>query len=65
MAWLYEIQYSKQVTATEKGFETHKAAMDAGRKRARELKAGGSLPKDVIVTVTARQDAEVSREKTS
>jgi hypothetical protein len=43
MAWFYEIRDSnKAVAETGKGFDTHKAAMAAGRKKARELKASGS-----------------------
>ena len=45
MTWFYEIRDSNHVVAsTGKGFETDKAAMAAGRKKARELKASGSLP---------------------
>jgi hypothetical protein len=47
MAWFYEIRDSNHVVAsTGKGFDTNKAAMAAGRKKARELKASGSLPGD-------------------
>ena len=45
MAWFYEIRDSNSaVMETGKGFATHEAAIAAGRKRARELKASGSLP---------------------
>jgi hypothetical protein len=45
MPWFYEIRDSNLVVAaTGKGFDTEKAAMSAGRKKARELKASGSLP---------------------
>ena len=60
MTWSYEIRDSNHVVAsTGKGFETDKAAMAAGRKKARELKASGSLPGDGIATVKAEQDSEV------
>jgi hypothetical protein len=60
MAWFYEIRDSNHVVAsTGKGFVTDKAAMAAGRKKARELKASGSLPGGGIATVRAGQDSEV------
>jgi hypothetical protein len=59
MAWFYEISDSnKAVLETGKGFATHGAAMTAGRKKARELKASGSLLGGGVGTVTAGQDAE-------
>jgi len=60
MAWFYEIRdLNNTVAATGHGFATHKAAMAAGRKKARELKASGSLPGGGLGTVEARQDSEV------
>jgi hypothetical protein len=60
MAWFYEIRDSnKVVAATVKGFATQNAAMAAGRKKARELKASGSLPGGGVATVSAGQDPEV------
>jgi hypothetical protein len=60
MAWFYEIRDSnKAVAETGKGFATHNAAMAAGRKKARELKASGSLSGGGVGTVTAGQDSEV------
>ena len=60
MTWFYEIRDSNHVVAsTGKGFDTDKAAMAAGRKKARELKASGSLPGDGIATVKAEQDSKV------
>jgi hypothetical protein len=60
MAWFYELRDSNEaVAATVKGFVTDKAAMAAGRKKARELKASGSLPGDGVATVRAGQDSEV------
>ena len=60
MAWFYEIRDSNNaVTETGKGFATHKAAMTAGRKRARELKASGSWPGGGMGTVGTGQDSEV------
>ncbi len=60
MTWFYEIRDSNHVVAsTEKGFDTDKAAMAAGRKKARELKALGSLPGGGIATVKTEQDSEV------
>ncbi len=60
MTWSYEIRDSSHaVAATGKGFDTDKAAMAAGRKKARELKASGSLPDDGIASVKAVQDSEV------
>jgi hypothetical protein len=60
MTWFYEIRDSNHVVAsTGKGFETDKAAMAAGRKKARELRASGSLPDGGIATVTAEEDSEV------
>ena len=59
MAWFYEIRDSNSpVAETGKGFITHKAAMAAGRKRARELKASGSLPGGGVGTVGAGHDSE-------
>ena len=59
MTWFYEIRDSnKAVAETGKGFATHNAAMAAGRKKARELKASGSLPGGGIATVKAEQDSE-------
>ena len=60
MTWSYEIRDSNHVVASMgKGFETDKAAMAAGRKKARELKASGSLPGGGIATVKAKEDSEV------
>jgi hypothetical protein len=60
MAWFYEIRDSnKAVAETGKGFATHSAAMTAGRKKARELKASGSLPGGGVATVKAEQDSEM------
>jgi hypothetical protein len=61
MAWFYEIRDSnKAVAATAKDFDTYKAAMAAGRKKARELKASDSLPGD-IATIKASQHSDVLR----
>ena len=61
MTWFYEICDSNHVVAsTGKGFDTDKADMAAGRKKARELKASGSLPGGGIATVKAKEDSEVS-----
>ena len=60
MTWSYEIRDSNHVVAsTGKGFETDKAAMAAGRKKARELRASGSLPGGRIATVKVEQGSEV------
>ena len=60
MAWFYEIRDSnKAVAETRKGFDTQQAAMAAGRKKARELKASGSLPGGGVGSVRAGQDSEV------
>jgi hypothetical protein len=60
MTWFYEIRDSNNVVAsTGKGFDTGKADMTAGRKKARELKALGSLAGGGIATVKAEQDSEV------
>jgi hypothetical protein len=60
MTWFYEIRDSnKAVAETGKGFATHNAALAAGRKKARELKASGLLPGGGVGTVTAGQDSEV------
>ncbi len=64
MAWFYEIRDSNKVVAeTAKGFATQNAAMAAGRKKARELKASGSLPDGGIATVVTGQDSEISNLK--
>jgi hypothetical protein len=47
------------VAETGKGFDTQKEAMAAGRKKARELKASGSLPGGGVGTVIAGKDSEV------
>ena len=58
MTWSYEIRDSNHVVAaTGKGFDTDKVAMAAGRKKARELKASGSLPGGGIATVKVVQDS--------
>jgi hypothetical protein len=60
MAWFYEVRDSNNaVTETGKGFATQQAAVAAGRKKARELKASGSLPGGGVGTVRARQDSDV------
>jgi hypothetical protein len=60
MTWFYEIRDSnKAVAGTGKGFATNSAAMAAGRKKAREMKASGSLPGGGVGTVMAGQDSEV------
>ena len=60
VAWSYEVRDSNNVVAgTGKGFDTNKATMAAGRKKARELKASGSLPGGGVGTVGTRQDSEV------
>jgi hypothetical protein len=60
VAWSYEVRDSNNVVAAlGKGFDTNKAAMAAGRKKARELKASDSLPGGGVATVRAGQDSEV------
>jgi len=60
MAWFYEISdLNKAVLKTGKGFATHNAAMAAGRKKAREMKASGSLLGGGVGTVRVAQDPEV------
>jgi hypothetical protein len=60
MTWSYEIRDSNQgVASTGKGFDSNKAAMAAGRKKARELKASGSLLGGGIATVKAERESEV------
>jgi hypothetical protein len=60
MTWFYEIRDpNKAVLKTEKGFATQNAAMASGRKKAREMKASGSLLGGGIATVKADQDSEV------
>jgi hypothetical protein len=60
MTWSYQIRDSNNVVAaSRKGFDTHKAAMAAGRKKARELKGSGSLPGDGAATIKASQHSEV------
>jgi len=57
--WFYEIRDSNSaVVETREGFATQKAAMAAGRKRARELKASGMLPGGGVGTVGAGHDSE-------
>jgi hypothetical protein len=59
MAWFYEIRDSNNaLLETGEGFGTEQAAMAAGRKRARELKASGSLPGGGVGTVGAGHDSE-------
>jgi hypothetical protein len=48
MAWLYEIRDSNKIVVEKgEGFASQKAAAGAGRKKARELKAAGSLANGV------------------
>ena len=62
MAWFYEIRDSNKVVAeSAKGFSSQKEAMTAGRKKARALKASGSLPGGGVGTVIAGQDSDVTR----
>jgi hypothetical protein len=66
MAWVYEIRDSNNIVAdTEKGFATHNAAIAAGRKRAREMKASGWLGGGGVGTVKTRQDSEVPTRQTA
>ena len=66
MAWFYEIRDSNNVVAdTGKGFATHNAAIAAGRKKARQLRAAGSFPGDGVGTVKTRQDSEVPTRQTA
>ena len=59
MTWFYEIRDSNHVVAsTGRGFETDKAALAAGRKKTRELRASGSLPGGGIATVKAEEDSK-------
>jgi hypothetical protein len=59
MSWFYQIRDSNNVVAASgKGFDTYKAAMAAGRKKARELKASDSLPGG-FATIKALLYAEV------
>ena len=60
MTWFYEIRDSNHiVVSTGKGFDTDRAAMAAGRKKARELKASGSLAGRGIATLKALEDSQV------
>jgi hypothetical protein len=60
MAWFYEISDSnKAVAATGKGFATQTAAIAAGRKKTRQLKASGSLPGGGVATIKASQYSDV------
>jgi hypothetical protein len=60
VAWFYEIRDSNNViAATEKYFDTDKAAITAGRKKARHLKASDSLPGGGVATVRAEQYSDV------
>jgi hypothetical protein len=60
MTWFYKIRDSnKAVAETGKGFDTQQAAMAAGRKKSRELKASGLLLDGGVGTVSAGQDSEV------
>jgi hypothetical protein len=60
MAWFYEIRDSNNIVAeTGKGFATHNAAIAAGRKKARELKASGSFPGGGVGSVGTGQDSEM------
>jgi hypothetical protein len=60
MAWFYEIRDTNYAVAeTGKGFATHQAAIAAGRKRARELRAVGSLRGGGVGTVRTGQVSEL------
>ena len=60
MEWFYEIRdLNNSVAEAGKGFATNEAAMRASRKRARELKASGSLPGGGVGTVSTGQHTEV------
>jgi len=59
-AWFYEIRDSNNAVAeTGKGFITNKAAMAAGRKRARELNDSSWFPGGGAGTVGTGEDSEV------
>jgi hypothetical protein len=58
MAWLYQVRDSNNiVVAKGNGFDTYIAAMAAGRKKARQLEASGSLP-GRVATIKTRQDSK-------
>ena len=58
MAWSYEIRDSNNaVVRTGEGFATHEAAIAAGRKKARELRASGSLPHGGVRAVGTGQES--------
>ena len=60
MSWFYEIRDSNDVAAeTGRGFATHNAAIAAGRKKAREMKAADSLPGGGVGTVGTGQDSNL------
>jgi hypothetical protein len=60
VTWSYEIRDPNNVvTARAKGFDTEKAAMAAGRKKAREPKASGSLSGGGVAAVRSGQVSKV------
>jgi hypothetical protein len=60
MSWFYEIRdANKGVIAAEKGYLTQQAAVNAGRKKARQLKASRSLPGNGDATIKTGQHSEL------
>jgi len=58
-SWFYEVRNSKDVLmAHAQGFASEKEALKAARKRARDLKASGSLGPEGVGTIIVGHNSE-------
>ena len=64
MTYFYEIRDSNRVlVGREKGFATEKAAIDAGRKKARRLKASGEFENGIGSVAAGLEATPVAQTK--
>ena len=60
MSWFYEVRDErKDLVKRVEGFATQNAALNAGRKKARELKASGALRHGGVGTVETKLASKV------
>jgi hypothetical protein len=59
VSWFYEVRNSKNaLVASAEGFASEKEALKAARKRARDLRALGSLGPGVVGTIRIGHNSE-------